>query len=184
MKRFWKNLSIILRICSLVLIFSCQREQQERFQALNSEVPDEEADSVFVVSTTGNVVEFELQADKMFKYYDTKLTIADTVFVTFFYEDGSIKSTLYCDKAKLDDFENTLTGIGNVVIESENGKMKAPFIKVNRNNNQVKAEKGVTLLRGTNTLYGAEMESDLNLNKAKIIKVSAEGTIKDEEIEW
>ena len=179
-----KNLSIIWKVCSLLFIISINIYTQNIQDVNNFEIPDEQADSVHIISTTGNKVDYEMTAKYMYKYYDKKLTIADSVFVTFFYEDGSVKSTLYSDNAEMDELDNTITGIGNVVVKSENGTMKAPRVVMNRNTNQLFASEGVILIRSTNTLYGQQMRSDLNLDRAEIIKVSAEGKLQNEDIDF
>jgi len=95
-----------------------------------------------------------------------------------------VKSTLKCDKAEVDDAKNTLTGIGDVVVVSENGTMKAPFMILERNTNTLFAKKGVTLIRENNVLFGEEMESNLDLDRVEIIKVSAQGKLNEDEVNW
>jgi len=183
----WKNSSIIWKLCSLViiaLILSCSPKEDIQVMPIAGKIPDEEADSITVVTTTNDRLDYEMTAVHMFKYYDTKQTFVDTVFVTFYNEDGTVKSTLRSDKAEMDDAANTITGIGNVVVISENGTMKAPFAILNKNTEQIFAQKGVTMIRGENTLYGEEMVSDMRLDRVEITKVSAEGTLEDEELDW
>lgn len=183
MKRHWEKLFPIWKIVSFFILISCSNESVKKIE-LQENIPDEIADSVYVVSTKGNKVEYEMTAKQMQKFYDKKLTIADSIFVTFFDETGNIKSTLYSDKAEVDDVKNTITGVGNVVIKSDNGTMKAPKAILDRNTNQIFAFEGVTLIRNDNILRGKSMKSDINLDRAEIIEVSAEGTIEDEEIDF
>ena len=151
---------------------------------LEGKIPDEQADSIKIISTNKNVIDYELTAVHFYKYYSTKQTFADTVFVTFFNLDSSVKSTLKCNKAELDEVKNTLTGIGDVVVVSENGTMKAPVMVLDRNTNTLFATDGVTLIRGDNVLKGEEMESNLDLDRVEITKVSAKGKLDEEELNW
>jgi len=151
---------------------------------ISGKIPDEQADSIRIISTTKDVIDYELIAVHFYKYYSTKQTFADTVFVTFFNVDGSVKSTLKCNKAELDDVKNTLTGIGDVVVVSENGTMKAPLIELDRNTKTLYAKNGVILIRDGNVLKGEEMESNLDLDRVEIIKVSAEGKLNEDEVNW
>ncbi|NQT65392.1 MAG: LPS export ABC transporter periplasmic protein LptC [FCB group bacterium] len=182
MKRVCRNFLIILSLISLFLI-SCEEEVDSNMP-ISGKIPDEQADSIRVISTSNNVIDYELTAVHFYKYYSTKQTFADTVFVTFFNVDGSVKSTLKCDKAEVDDAKNTLTGIGDVVVVSENGTMKAPFMILERNTNTLFAKKGVTLIRENNVLFGEEMESNLDLDRVEIIKVSAQGKLNEDEVNW
>ena len=182
MKRVCRSFLITLSLISLFLI-SCEEEVVSNMP-ISGKIPDEQADSIRVISTSNNVIDYELTAVHFYKYYSTKQTFADTVFVTFFNVDGSVKSTLKCNEAEVNDAKNTITGIGDVVVVSENGTMKAPFMILEKNTNTLFAKKGVTLIRENNVLLGEEMESNLDLDRVEITKVSAEGKLNEDEVNW
>jgi len=185
MIKLFPNLSHIWIAFNLILLlFSCTQEEVQEKIFIDERIPDEIADSVFITSIDKNELEYELYAIQIEKFYNTGETFADTVFVKTYDESGNIKSTLYCDRAKLDETVNKLEGTGNVVVESENGILKTNYIIWDRNSNKIFAKKGVTLLRGDNILYGQEMETDIYLNRIEIIKVSAEGKVDEQEINW
>ena len=183
MRSVYKNCLIILILINLFLV-SCTEKDVASTMPLNGKIPDEQADSIKIISTSRNVIDYELTAVHFYKYYSTKQTFADTVFVTFFNLDSTVKSTLKCNKAELDEVKNTLTGIGDVVVVSDNGTMKAPLMVLDRNTNTLFATDGVTLIRGDNILEGDEMESNLDLDRVEITKVSAKGKLDEEEINW
>ena len=112
------------------------------------------------------------------------LTIADTVFIKTFKPDGNIKSTISCQKAEMDEKKNQLIGTGNVVVKSENGILKTPYLIWNRNTDEIYAKNGVVLERKDNIIRGSEMETDINLNNIKMLKVSAEGKLNEKDINW
>ena len=184
MKSVYKDFLIILSLSSLLFLSSCTGNDEASNMPISGKIPDEQADSIKIISTNKDVIDYELTAVHFYKYYSTKQTFADTVFVTFFNIDSSVKSTLKCNKAELDDTKNTLTGIGDVVVVSENGTMKAPLIVLNRNTNTLYARNGVILIRGDNVLTGEEMESNLDLDSVEITKVSAQGKLNEDEINW
>ncbi|MCF7858668.1 MAG: LPS export ABC transporter periplasmic protein LptC [Candidatus Cloacimonetes bacterium] len=184
MIRVCRDFWLILSLSSLLLIPACSDKVEFSKIPDLDKIPDEQADSIKITSTTDNKVEYILTAVHYYKFYKAQQTFADSVFVTFYNEDGSIKSTLECNKAEVDDVKNTLTGIGDVVVISENGTMKAPLIFLDRNSSKLFAKEGVTFLRDNNILRGLEMESDLNLDRVEITKVSAEGKLKENEITW
>ena len=183
MKRVCRNFLIILSLSSLFMI-SCTGDDEASNMPISGKIPDEQADSIRIISTTKDVIDYELTAVHFYKYYSTKQTFADTVFVTFFNVDGSVKSTLKCNKAEVDDAKNTLTGIGDVVVVSQNGTMKAPLIVLDRNTNTLYARNGVILIREDNVLIGEEMESNLDLDRVEITKVSAHGKLNEDEVNW
>lgn len=184
MKIVYKSFLITLSLCNLLFLISCTEKDVASNMPISGTIPDEQADSIRIISTTKNVIDYELTAVHFYKYYSTKQTFADTVFVTFFNEDGSMKSTLKCNKAEVNDAKNTLTGIGDVIVISENGTLKAPLIILDRNTNILYAKNGVTLIREDNVLIGEEMESNLDLDRVEITKVSAEGKLNEDEINW
>lgn len=184
MKKVCRNFLIILSLTNLLFLFSCTGNEEDYDMPISSKMPDEQADSIRIISTTKDVIDYELTAVHFYKYYSTKQTFADTVFVTFFNVDGSVKSTLKCNKAELNDAKNTLTGIGDVVVVSDNGIMKAPLIVLDRNTSTLYAKKGVILIREDNVLKGEEMESNLDLDRVEITKVSAEGKLNEDEVNW
>lgn len=167
----------------LIVIFSCQQQEPELIMSIEGQIPDEQADSIRVIATTDSIIDYEMTAVHLYKYYETKQTFADTVFVKFFKHDGTIETTLKCDRAEVDDAKNTITGIGNVVVISENGTMKAPYAELNRNTEQIIASQGVQLIRDENILYGEEMVSDMKLDVVEITRVSGEGKLNDEDLD-
>lgn len=174
-------LTIIVFISFLV---SCTFSEESFSGKKDSKLPDEEADSVKIISMTKDIIDYELEATHIDRFYKKKLTLADSIFITTFNPDGSIKSTLSSDKAEMDEAKNILTAIDNVIVKSENGIMKTPFLIWNKNTDEFYAKNGVTLIREDNVLQGQEMKTDGNLERIEIIKVSAEGKIDESEIDW
>ena len=190
MKKLWQISSSILKILSIVFIvflISCSQTEEDLFSQKNDEMPDQQSDYVTIITTNKEIIEQEITAVHIDRYTKKKLTIADTVLVKNFTPEGELQSTIYCDKAEIDDVKNILTGMGNVVVTDENGDngiLKTPYLIWNRNNDEILAKDGVTLIRKESVLHGLEMVTDINLEKVKIIKVSAEGKIDDEKIDW
>ncbi|MCK4694506.1 MAG: hypothetical protein KAT74_02025, partial [Candidatus Cloacimonetes bacterium] len=80
----------ILRIVSLfflILFFSCTKSDDTSYLPIEDKIPDEQADSIKIIATTNDVIDYELIAVRMYKYYETKQTFADMVFITFYNPD-------------------------------------------------------------------------------------------------
>ena len=187
MKKLWQLSSSIWKILSIVFIvfsFSCSQTEENLFSKKNDEIPDQQSDYVTIITTNSDIIEQEITAVHIDRYTKKKLTLADTIFVKNFTPEGELQSTISCDKAEIDDVKNILTGIGNVVVTSDNGILKTPYLIWNRYNDEIYAKDGVTLIRKESVLNGMEMITDINLEKIKIIKVTAEGKIDAEEIDW
>lgn len=185
MRRFWKIFLIFWPAVNLLLIITaCSRDEIQPNQFLDGLVPDEIADSVFITSIKNDIVEFELSAQHIKKFYHNRLTVADTVFITTYTATGEKSSTLYCDQAEMDETRNIMIGTGNVIITSENGILKTPYLVWDQNSGAIVAQNGVTLIRENNILRGYEMLTDIELNHIEITRVSAEGQVDEEDIDW
>jgi LPS export ABC transporter protein LptC len=186
MRRFFTNFSIIWKILSLVFILSaCSNGYEEEMQwDIDDQHPDERSENVVIISTENDLVLWRLYAAEIRRYYDSNKTFADSVYVEMYNEDGSISSTLRSDHGEVDETTNIMIGTGNVVVESENGILKTPYLIWDQNTDQVQAKEHVTLIREENILYGDELWSDMTLHSVEITNVRAEGEISEEDIDW
>ncbi|OQX72053.1 MAG: LPS export ABC transporter periplasmic protein LptC [Candidatus Cloacimonas sp. 4484_275] len=180
LSNFWK----IIKVSFGVILFACNSQTEKQIGKASPNLPDEIADSVTVISTDKNNIEYELTAVHIEKFRKKKLTVADSVFIKTFNIDGSVKSTISCNQAEMNETENILVGKGNVIVKSENGVLKTPYLIWNRNTDEIFAKNGVILERTDNIIRGSEMKTDINLNNIKMLKVSAEGKVNEKEIDW
>jgi len=180
MKKLLKTLLIISSLASFILaVTGCEEVEEQTFEKIDGEYPDRWADSLLVVQTKGEFTQYEMFAVHMDTYSSKKLTLADTVTIKVFDKEGLLQTTLTCDKARINDARNTFTGIGNVIVDSENGNLKTEYLKWYRATDELEAKDGVEVTRGTNILWGEEMKTDINLDRIEITKVSAEGKIDE-----
>ena len=187
MKRRSIHLLNILKIVSLLLLvflFACQTETKTVIHPTSENMPDEEADSVRIVYTDNNRIEYELLATKVRKYKETRKTLADTVYITVYDDSMQVQSTLYSDMAEVDDVNNIIIAEGNVVVTSENGILKTPYLTWDRKTDEMMAKNGVEITRNNNVLTGEELQTDMNMERLVIKQVSAEGTLDEETIDW
>ena len=186
MKRLWKNSSMIWKILSIlfsILLLACQTSQPEQKIKTDSNLPDEQSDSIKIYSTANNKIEWELSAAHIERFYDEQKVYGNSVFIKIYNQDNSI-TTIACNDAELDDIENILTGTGDVIVTSSKGILKTPYLIWDRKTDQLFAKEKVQLIREENVLYGEEMKTDLNLDRIEITKVSAEGNVNEEEFNW
>lgn len=181
---FWHTWKIISLLSLAFLLLNCTEAEVENDSSFSDTMPDEQADSLTIYAYSGDFLEYKLTAYHIDKYYDDKITFADTVYIETYNQDNSIGSSLYCDRAELNETNNILTGYGHVVINSENGILKTPYIIWDRNSDLVTAKNGVTVIRENNILHGQELKTDINLEEIEMIKVSAEGTLDEMDINW
>jgi LPS export ABC transporter protein LptC len=185
MNRYCKSFWLIF--VALSLFFGCGKPPAQQEYITTKDLPDQQIDSVRIITTNNNITEQIITDVHIDQFSEKKLTLADTVFVKNLAEDSTVTSTLACDKAEIDDARNFMIAKGNVVVNSKNGKLLTPYLVWNRNTDEIFAQNGVTLIRAKNTLRGSELKTDINLDKIKIFKVSAEGKLDEEQtddIDW
>ena len=185
---YLKNSSLILKVLIFsLLIFllgGCENDLNVEMKSADKNIPDEQSDSVRVITMDGDIITMEMHARHIDRYYKRKETLIDSLYLQNFNEDGSLRSTLTCNNAIINETRNEVTCIGDVVVVSENGRLEAPLLVWDRDTDKVQAEEGVKLTREDDTIWGERMFTDLELNNIEIIKVSAEGTVKSGSIEW
>ncbi|MDP8219852.1 MAG: LPS export ABC transporter periplasmic protein LptC [Candidatus Stygibacter frigidus] len=168
----------------IFLLGGCEDDLRVEMKSADKNIPDEQSDSVRVITMDKDIITMEMHARHIDRYYKRKETLIDSLYLQNFNEDGSLRSTLTCKNAIINETRNEVTCIGEVVVVSDNGRLEAPRLVWNRDTDKVQAEEGVKLKREDATLWGERMITDLELNNIEIIKVSAEGTVKSGSIAW
>ncbi len=183
MKKHFPLFLIIL--LSISLSFCVQeKEEKEKYEPVDNTLPQQQLDDVFTVEMNGKDTIRTIKALHMDNYPKKKLIIADTVYVTEFNDDKTIKSKLYCDKAEINQITDIYKCRGNVIVTTPNGILKTPFLIWDKKNDKIIAKNGVTLTRENNVLQGETLETDSKLTQIKITKVSAKGKLEQKDIRW
>lgn len=185
MSLHWKHLSTIWKISFifLIIIMGCESSDSEMTVTNMDNLPTKQADSVVVITTLLDKTEQKMFADS-FDEYEDGLVVTENVFLENYHPDGTIKYTLKCDKAEVDDIKKIITAIGNVIITSEQGILKTSYLLFNQQTEKIDAPNDVVLIREDNILYGSDLKTDINFEKIEIKSVSAEGKIDDETFNW
>ncbi len=180
MKKLFPLFLIFLIVISLL---SCKKEKQKT-EPIDKTLPQQQLTDVFMVETEKEDTIRTIKATFMKNYPDKKLTIADSVVLTEYNKDKTVKSILYCDNAEIDETKDLYKCKGNVKVVTDNGILKTPFLIWDKKNDRITAKNGVTLIRDDNVLKGETLITDSQLKKIKITKVSAKGKLKEKDIRW
>lgn len=184
MKKLLQSFWIISLLFSIFFISCKKGETANSTSKMDKSLPQQEIFFANIVETEKDKKIRTITANHLDNYPDKKLIIADTVFITDYSPDETVKSTLKCDKAEIDQKRDIFTCTGNVVVTTENGVLKTPFLIWNQKNNKITAKNGIELKRTDNTLLGETLETDSNLKKIKITKVSAKGKLEQKDLKW
>jgi LPS export ABC transporter protein LptC len=180
-----KSLQTFWLICALsLIIWGCQAEPAFQYEEVSDEIPDQEARNITIINSNGDLLEYQMKAKYIRIFEEKNYTYADTAEIISYDRFGEIETVLTCDQAELDETKNIFIGKGNVVVTSENAILETEYLRWNRNTDQFEAKEGVKIIRENNIMRGQEMRSDAAMSKIEITRVSAEGKLSEEDIDW
>lgn len=165
------------------MLCGCQDSGSQMETISFENLPTKQADSIVVITTLLDRIEQKMFASHYDEYEDG-MVITENVFIENYQPDGSIKYTLKCDRAEVDDIKKIITAIGKVIITSEQGILETPYLIFNQQTDAIFAPHEVKLIRGDNILYGTSLKTDVHFEKIEIKSVSAEGKIGNEKFDW
>lgn len=182
MRQYLLNLVLF---SALLVFVSCRTDKMEvAISSLPQNVPDETSYQVIITEFIGDRVDYTLDAQKIVRYYDRRLTHAYGVILQNFNERGLLNSTVKADTITVDEALNIIIAIGNVYMSSINGNIRAPRIIWDRNVDEIFAPANVTLTRGDNVLRGSNLRTDTRISFAEMNTVSAVGRVNEKEFDW
>ncbi len=185
MRKQYRILSaVFLSITALLIITACS-DDSENFQNLNmNNAPDEQSDSVHVVAMNGDKLEYILDAKHYSRYHKKKKVLADTIRVQTFDENGVEESVLTAEHADVDENRDIMIARRNVKIVADSGTLFCNYLQWDRKTDRIYARGKVVLQRGQNTINGYELKTDINLFKIEMVKVSAQGKVNEENVDF
>lgn len=173
------RLFLIIFILSLCLTGCVFSDKEDLIRRTNPK-PTEEIDSVYVLSSNGYQSEWKIKAEKVDRFPDKRMWIGYEVrFETL--KQNEEKSVIVCKEAVIDEIANTITGKGNVILESPKGFLKTELLIFNRFSNEVNAPGYVYLKRGGNVMEGYGLITNTSFDYINMKQVKGHGNPKKED---
>ncbi|HOD54789.1 MAG TPA: LPS export ABC transporter periplasmic protein LptC [Candidatus Cloacimonadota bacterium] len=177
MKAVLRNFSFIWMLISLALISACDLSTNIQVNTGGKDLPATEIiDSVFIVATNGEALDWKLNAKKVERYPDSQVWKAWIVRFESLPPDQSQKTIMTCNEAQIDEISNVITGKGNVEIKSPNGYLRTELLIFNRFSNELNAPQYVYMERGGNVIKGTGLTTNINFDYVNLQKVSGQGS--------
>jgi len=184
-KPFFTVLTLAVLIVLSFLLSGCGESiLDQKTTSLNRSLPDETSSNVSVYSYKGNEIDYILTAEKMERYYNTRQLNAWNVRIVTYDDNNRVKGTISADTTYVDEARNLIKAMGNVIFESENGTIKSRILNWDRNADEIYSPERVTLIRDDKTLRGDNLRTNSSISFAEMTSVSAEGTVKGDELDW
>ena len=167
----------------LITVAGCEKTEVEKSITVFDNDPDEIVNSVYTIQTNGEKTERTIVAKKFMRYYENKVSIADSLTITDFNEEGVFEYSIYCDSAFIDEKENVFNAYGNVFVKNVEATLQTEYLQWNRNTNKLYAPGFVSINRDKSILNGYELKTSMNLENFEMKQVKAEGDLREEDID-
>ncbi len=137
------------------------------------EHPDHESWDVRITITNAGIKRAYIEADYLEQYNNKHfISLEKNVKIDFYDADEKRISNLSADKAEINERTNFLRAINNIIVESDSGvTLFTDTLSWDNARELIFTEDSVMITTETNdTLYGIGFESDVNMERWKILK--------------
>ena len=171
---FQPKINKILLIIMLNFFISCSTpvtngNQEEELV----EHPDHESWDVRITITNSGIKRAYIIADYLERYDDKNfISLEENVKIDFYNANEEHMSSLFADKTEINERTDYLRAIDNVIVESDSGvTLYTDTLSWDNDRELIFTNDSVMITTGTNdTLYGIGFESDVNMERWKILK--------------
>lgn len=171
---FQLNKLKILLIIAINFFISCNTPvvNENNYEELVDH-PDHESWDVRITITNAGIKRAYIEADYLEQYNDKHfISLEKNVKIDFYDADEKRISSLSADKAEINERTNFLRAINNIIVESDSGvTLFTDTLSWDNARELIFTEDSVMITTETNdTLYGIGFESDVNMERWKILK--------------
>jgi len=171
---FQLNKLKILLIIAISFFISCNTPvvNENNYEELVDH-PDHESWDVRITITNAGIKRAYIEADYLEQYNDKHfISLEKNVKIDFYDADEKRISNLSADKAEINERTNFLRAINNIIVESDSGvTLFTDTLSWDNARELIFTKDSVMITTETNdTLYGIGFESDVNMERWKILK--------------
>jgi LPS export ABC transporter protein LptC len=141
-------------------------------------LPDQVISEFGLTETSMGLKDWHMEADKAYVYEKRNILETEVVEVTFFDKDGSVRSVLKADYARLNRNTDDMEARGSVVVTGSDGvKLETETLTWQSGTRQIASDDSVTVSRNEDILTGWGFRGDPDLGSFRILK-DMKATIK------
>ena len=164
----------ILILVFIAFITSCNTPIINEIQYEDlAEKPDQESWDVRITITNAGIKRADIKADYLEQYNNKGfLTLQNNVQIDFYNANEQHMSSLLADNAEINERTNFLQASSNIIVKSDSGViLYTDTLSWDNTKELIFTNDSVMITTETNdTLYGIGFESDMNMERWKIIK--------------
>ena len=157
-----------------LLLFSCG-EKNNRDLPLSEGIPDQESWGVTIIMTHDGLMRAEVKSGHLKKYNEQEYIVLDSsVVVDFFDLQERHTSTLFSEKAEINEKSNDMLAIGNVIAKSDSGiTLFSETLTWTAEDEKLFTKDSIMITTlDKDTLFGKGFESDADLENWRVINPS------------
>jgi len=156
-------------------LFNCSspvNETQEEIVEI-VEKPDQMSWNVDITITHSGKMRAHIKSDYLEQYADkSTISLEDNVKIDFYNNEEILISSLFADKASINERVNFLQAMDNIIVQSDSGvTLFTDTLTWDNEKEIIFTEDSVMITTTSNdTLYGIGFQSDVNMEQWKILK--------------
>ena len=157
-----------------LLLFSCGEKNNGNLP-LSEGIPDQESWGVTIIMTHDGLMRAEVKSGHLKKYNEQEYIVLDSsVVVDFFDLQERHTSTLFSEKAEINEKSNDMLAIGNVIAKSDSGiTLFSETLTWTAEDEKLFTKDSIMITTlDKDTLFGKGFESDADLENWRIINPS------------
>ena len=157
-----------------LLLFSCDEKNNGNLPSSEG-IPDQESWGVTIIMTHDGLMRAEVKSGHLKKYNEQEYIVLDSgVVVDFFDLQERHTSTLFSEKAEINEKSNDMLAIGNVIAKSDSGitLFSETLTWVAEDEKLFTKDSIMITTLDKDTLFGKGFESDADLENWRIINPS------------
>jgi LPS export ABC transporter protein LptC len=144
----------------------------------NKPLPDQVISGFSLTETSMGEKDWHMDAAKAYVYDKRNVLEADSIEVTFYGNDGQVRSTLKADYGMLNRTSNDMEASGNVVVTSSDGVvLETKSLRWESGPRKIVSEDSVRIVREKDVLTGWGFRGDPDLGSFRILR-DMKATIK------
>ncbi len=173
------GLRLALGLLALGLVLAgCGQRRSFSPSGQAGELPDQESEDFVFTGTREGVVEWKLYARRAEIYEVRNTTIARSLRVDFFDDEGRMTSQLTAREGELNTLTRDMVARGNVVLQNTSGeRMSTQSMRFLHSDQKIVSDELVRVERGGDVLTGVGFESDPALKNYQF-RTQVSGTVR------
>ncbi len=161
------------------VVLGCAGDEPDQVASERTKpLPDQVISEFGLTETSMGLKDWHMEADKAYVYEKRNILETEVVEVTFFDKDGSVRSVLKADYAKLNRNTDDMEARGSVVVTGSDGvKLETETLTWQSGTRQIASDDSVTVYRNEDILTGWGFRGDPDLGSFRILR-DMKATIK------